>query len=454
MRIRQKILIYFSSLSVILVGISFILIYTFFANYRRETFQRRLTQKTVTTLKFLVEVKEIDSDLLQSIDRNTLDSIYNEKTYIFSGDKKLLYSSLDDTRIESMNEILDALHAENPVVEIREGDFDVVGIYFRFQDKPYYGISKAYDESGFAKLGYLRFILFLIFGLILTIILVATYWLSRTITRPINRMASELSREKSDAQLKFVTVPPGKDEINLLATRFNELMRQLNESFSFQKHAVHHISHELKTPISILVSNFEKMEREKNPEKLRELLQVQKEDTRNLSDIIHVLLEIAKVDAGNRFGEEEVRMDELIFDAIAEINILHEDFRFQVNLDEEFDSERLLIVKGNRKLLKLMVSNLLTNCVQYSATGQAEVHIYKGAGKLHLDFENAGPVIDLDEKQFIFQHFFRGKNGMGKGGFGLGLVMIHKIVVLHKGTIAYHAEGNFQNRFGVTLRLS
>jgi signal transduction histidine kinase len=440
--IRSKILLYFSTLSISIVGIAFLIIYSLFSNYRTEEFQQRIKDRTITTVKFLVEIEQIDHDLLQTMDEYTINNLFKEKVLIFDSHKKLVYASVDDTKIKYQQSILQKLSPENNLIETTEDKFDVVGVCFQFGHQNYYGIAKAFDEFGYGKLSYLKSVFITIFILFSSVILITSYLLSKQITQPINLMASELKKINLDSQNSLISVPNSKDEINMLATRFNELMKRLNDAFSFQKHAIHHISHELKTPIAILVSNFEKMEQETGIDNLQHLIKHQKEDTKNLSDIINALLEISKVETGNILETELVRIDELIFDTVDEIRILHEDFTFEVDLDESISNEENLAIKANKKLLRLAIMNLANNSIRYSDNKKARFLLYWSNDKLHVDVINSGPVISDNEKQFLFQHFFRGENSKEKRGFGLGLVLINKIILLHKSRISYSSKGN------------
>lgn len=442
MTIRSKILLYFSTLSIGIVGIAFIIIYSLFSNYRTQEFQQRIKDKTITTVKFLVEIEQIDHNLLQTMDEYTINNLYKEKILIFDSSKKLIYSSVDDTKIKYEKYILNDLSPHNPLIETTEDNFDLVGVCFQFGNRNYYGIAKAYDEFGLDKLVYLKSVFIIIFIIFSSVILITSYLISKQITQPINLMAGELKKINLDSQNSLITVPDSKDEIHVLASRFNELMKRLNDAFSFQKHAIHHISHELKTPIAILVSNFEKMETEKNTELLQAMIRNQKEDTKTLSDIINALLEISKVETGNKLEIQQVRLDDLVFEVLDEVKRLHEEFSFEVELDESIVSEELLSIKGNQRLLRLAVMNLAANCIRYSDNQKAKFRIYVKDHELCLDAVNSGEIIRDHEKQFLFQHFFRGENSKEHRGFGLGLVLINKIITLHQARITYSSKGN------------
>ncbi len=454
MSIRTKILLYFSSSTILLIGTVLFFIYTLFYNYREKEFQQELTVKIKTTLKLLTEIKSIDDALVKSMDRITINDMFNEKHLIFDKEKRLIYSSIDDTPIPSYMTILDKLSPQRQWVVQKDSIYDVVGMYLEQEGKGFYGISKAYDVSGYLTLNYIKDVLIISFAAISLIMFILLYYLSGKITRSILNVTKQIKNFSFETNAGPVVSENTNDEIALLVKRFNELMLKMNNAYLFQKHAVHHISHELKTPISVLVSNFEKIEKETDLVKIKEYIKIQKEDTKSLSDIINSLLEIAKVESGKDLLQSKVRIDELLFDISDQLCSINPSFQFSIDYKQELEDEQMLTVLANPRLLKAAFSNLMLNCSQYSSDGSAKVIISAENKTLQIDFKNNGALINMDEQQYLFQHFFRGENSKGKRGFGLGLVFVHKILALHKGRIHYSTQGINTNIFTITLPLS
>ncbi|HTE34656.1 MAG TPA: HAMP domain-containing sensor histidine kinase [Chryseolinea sp.] len=454
MTIRSKILLYFSVVTIALVSAALFFINTLFYQYREQEFQQRQKDKIETTLKFLTQIKGIDHDIIEAMDRVNINDIYDEKLLIFDKNKTLVYSSITDTPIPFSGQILDALSARNPWIDRKDGLYDVVGVYIEQDEKAYYGISKAYDAFGYSKQNYLQSVLSVTLLVISLAVILTSYYLSKKITHSIFDITRQIKDFKFDGKSNPIVSTGNKDEIALLVKRFNELMHRMNEAFAFQKHAVHHISHELKTPIAVLVSDFEKIESETNPEKIKAWIRIQKENTKSLSEIINSLLEIAKAESGTSQSLTKIRIDELIFDLVGEIGVIHPEFQFSVAYSQNIDSENNLTVLANHRLMKAALSNLMLNCVQYSYDNKASISINPDENNLRVDLTNQGNVLDEKEQQFLFQHFFRGKNSSGKRGFGLGLVFIHKILSLYSGRIAYSNNGTDANTFTIWLPLS
>jgi signal transduction histidine kinase len=453
MNIKKKIVLYFSSGTIVLLAIALVFIYTLFSRFREEEFQQRQVDKIRTTLKFLTEIQNIDQDLIERMDRITIHDIYDEKLLIFDKSKQLVYSSIDDTPVAFSAELLNALSADNPIIEQKDGLYDVAGIYLEKDDKAYYGISKAYDISGYSKLNYLRYVLsFTLAGICLAVVLIA-YYLSTRITRSIEDVTRQINDFAVDGSHNKLVTAGTNDEVSILAQRFNELMQRMNEAFAFQKHAVHHISHELKTPIAVLVSDIERMEQETDPDRLRDLISVQKENTKSLGEIINSLLEIAKTESGNAVTTTRVRVDEMIFDLIDSFRTLYPEFRFSITYSDAHVNDDNLSVRVNDRLFRSALSNLMQNCINYSQDSQAGICIATTTENLKLEFTNRGKVITDNEQAFLFRHFFRGANSRGKRGFGLGLVFISKILSLHRGTVTYAAQDGNVNTFSVVVPL-
>lgn len=453
MSIRKKIVLYFSIVTIVLLATALFFIFTLFAQFREEEFQQRQVDKIRTTLKFLTEIRGIDQDLIEAMDRITIHDIYDEKLLIFDRSKTLVYSSIDDTPVAFPSDILNELSPGNPQIERKEGLYDVTGIYMESDAMAYYGISKAYDISGYSKLNYLRYVLtFTLLGICLAVVLIAIY-LSNKITRSIVDVTKQINDFAIDGSPSTYVTVKTNDEVSLLAQRFNELMQRTNEAFAFQKHAVHHISHELKTPIAVLVSDLERMEREPDAGKLHALIRVQKENTKSLSEIINALLEIAKTESGNSLTTTQVRIDEMIFDLVDSFKTISPDFRFAVTYDESATVEDKLSLPVNERLMKSVFTNLMQNSINYGSEGKGGITLSATDTTLNIVFVNQGKTISPAEQAYLFRHFFRGANSQGKPGFGLGLVLIHRILSLHRGTISYQSSTPDQNIFTLGLPL-
>ena len=455
MSIRRKILLYFSATIISLLGITLFFIYTLFYEYREEEFQQKQKQKITSTIKFLTEIKQADASIIQAMDRISINEFYDEKLLIFDHAKELIYSSIDDLQIldKEANAILTVLTIAHPWLETKDDLYDVVGVYVKYNNNTYYGINKAFDESGYSKLDFLGYVLIFTFlGISLVIILIA-YYLSRIIAEPIVDITEKITDYNFDTLYIPIQIKSSENEIVVLAEQFNKLMKRMKEAVSFQKHAIKHISHELKTPIAILVSNFERMENETDLEVLKVQLGRQKEDTKSLSEIINMLLELSKTDTGQSLPKTKIRVDELIFDTIDELAQVYPNFEFSLDYLGPTDDEELLTIVGSARLLKAAFMNLMLNSIHYSSNNEGNIHIITGANQLKIDFINQGPIITSEEQKYLFQHFFRGENSKGKSGFGLGLVFIHKIISQHNGSISYTPDEKRLNTFSVIFPL-
>jgi signal transduction histidine kinase len=455
MKVRNKILIYFSSTVILLTAIAFIIIYLLFRLYREEEFQQRQKEKIVSTLNFMTEIEKADQELTEALDRISINSLLDEKLLIFDANRKLIYSSLDDVPVKYSNDLLKELNSDKDRIEMKDGKYDVVAVYIRSKGKDFYGISKAYDRFGYSKLGFLRNTLLVAFFVITTVVLIVSIFLAKRISKPISDLARLLSNYRLGESHLPQQINTSTEEIKYLNEKFNELVKRTNEAFAFQKHSIDHISHQLKTPLAVLVSELERIKRTTSDEELKPGLAKQINRIRSLAEVINALLEISKIESGQLVEFRNVRVDEILFDTIEELNTLHPEFHFELNYYPDQPEVERLSLKINEMLIRHAFQNLLNNCVAYSNTRRSQIAVdCSSAQELKISISNSGDPVLSEEEKYLFNHFFRGKNSQGQTGFGLGLVLAKKIINLHAGSISYSNPSADLNVFEIRFPLS
>jgi signal transduction histidine kinase len=435
--------------------VAFYAVYAISENHRREEFFQRLKDRVFTTYKILIHVDQIDRNLLQTFDKNTINSLYDEKILLYDATGKEIYSSIDDLDIRHRpNNILEKLKGNEDEVALTEGAYEVLGTRFATGNQTYYGIAKAHDRFGKSKILLLRNSLLIIYSLIVLLLIILSLYLSKIITSPITRLTKEIQGITSDDfSLRINTTT--NDEVGLLTNKFNELLERVKNALKFQQHFIHHVSHELKTPLSVMMSNVETALKEHELKQMTDSLQFQKNALMEISYIINAMMDISKVEhqlAGTEL--EDVRLDELLFECIDEIHLIDHEFRFDLKLDDNIDSSEMLTIKGNSRMLKMAIMNLLKNAINYSEKEVPNVELKHKNQSIYIDIVNDGGLLTEEEEVRLFTHLFRGENSRNIKGFGLGLVLTKRVIALHNGHIQYSKTADNKNCFTVSLPLS
>ena len=219
-----------------------------------------------------------------------------------------------------------------------------------------------------------------------------------------------------------------------------------------QKQFVADASHELKTPLTVIMTNAELLQSSEYDETERKtfsqsiLLMGQQ-----MKSLVENMLELAKSDAEQTKQKmKPVNLSKLILDTA----ISFEGVFIEKGLTVESSVEPGIIVRGNEQAMQQVVDILLDNAQKYSAPGgETSVRLYSsGQGKCQLKVSNPGAEIPPEDLKKIFQRFYRmDKARRRDGSFGLGLSIAESIVTQHGGRIwAESKDGT--NTFMVELR--
>ncbi|HLU50927.1 MAG TPA: HAMP domain-containing sensor histidine kinase [Flavobacteriaceae bacterium] len=452
MKIRNKILIYFSSTVIVLSALSLMIVFILFSAHREEEFQQQQFSKIKHTVGLIEEFGKISAEVSLLLDKQNIHDFYDEKMLIYDNNKKPIFTSIDSLEIVKSDAILNRLSVANNWIETKEDGYDLIGVYIEHHSKGYYAISKAYDYFGYSKKDFLHKVLIGIFLAIVLVVLLVSFYLSNIIAKPISELTKKIedydlsNEENQPLHLKTTT-----SELKNLSEKFNELLKRTNDAFRFQKHSIQHISHELKTPIAVLVSELEKIEQQNDIEQIKSGLHGQTQRAKSLGNIINILLQISKIEAGQEVTKANVRIDETVFNCITELNTLYPAFNFEVNFTPDNFNEQILHIEANEPLIKQAFLNLLLNAVHYSDDQKAKITLDGSSDRLTVIISNSGKTLSDNEQKFIFTHFFRGKNAQNQQGFGLGLVLAQRIFAIHNAVIRYQSIGKSENIFSIEL---
>lgn len=454
MNLRKRIILYFSITFAIVLGITSLVVFFSMAEYREQEFMQRLKEKTTTTLRLLIDVKEIDHDLLQALDETTINNLYDEKILLFDSTGHMIYSSVDDIVIPFSGELLKRLQTGETEISYREGDYDVYAHRMDDKEKTFFAIAKANDLYGKGKLTFLAWLLAGAFILALLLEVAIAMYLSKQITEPITQLSVAVSN-KNINDLSRITIPKTNDEIALLASSFNDMLGNVEKSYQYQKNLIHHISHELKTPIAVLISNIERVMTDLNRENFKDHFEFQKNGLMQMASVITTLLDISKFETNrDHLIKEHLRVDEIVFEVFDSLKQLSPNAHFELEIHENIRDVEELAIMGHKRMLTIAFINLFKNAIEYSENQTVKVEISATEELVFVSVSNSGATLTATEQGKLFEYFFRGENSRQKIGIGLGLVMVDKIAQLHEGSIRYTVSAQGKNSFQLSLKKS
>lgn len=453
MNIRTKLTLRFTAIVATMLFFFCLAIYFLSEDYRREEFYSRLESRGITTARLLVTVKEVDNDLLRIIDRNSINALFQEKVLVFNRNNKLVYSSLDDLNVPYSLDLLKEIRRKRKV-EYVENDSENIGIVYASDEGEYVVISSAFDRYGRAKLQNLRNVLLTGFFVSMLVIFLTGAIFAGQVLQPLVRMNAEVSSISAGNLGQRIDEGNKRDEIAKLAMNFNDMLHRLESAFEIQQQFVSNASHELRTPLAAITSQLQLiLDKKRSPEEYRNVLQSLHDDTRTLVDLTNGLLTLAQSGIEKqRLQFQSIRVDETLFAAQNELGNAHPKYRFLIEYEKLPDDESLLMIAGNEQLLKTAFLNLMDNACKFSSDHTVRIRFSVQNKRIDISFIDNGVGIEPEEQELIFNPFYRGSNVQTSvKGYGIGLSLCRRIVLLHKGSIAVQSAPGQGSHFEVSL---
>jgi len=292
----------------------------------------------------------------------------------------------------------------------------------------------------------------LVFSMLTTLLIAswAGLFLVKITLWPVDRMVRKIQNIRGDNLSARIALPDSNDEIRRLARTFNEMLERIEKSFIAQKEIVQDLSHELKTPLTIMRGQLEvALKKPRERAEYEAILRSNLEETARIRRIIDDLLMLARLDSRSTALEvKNVLLPGIIHSVLESTQMLAK----EKNIAIAFEGPAEAVLEANEVHLHRLFTNLLENAVKYTpAGGQVLVSFVVEEKGFWVKVRDNGVGIDADRLPHVFDRFYRADNHRRSDSYGLGLSIVKSIVDAHQGQIRIESQPGVGTTFHIYL---
>jgi two-component system heavy metal sensor histidine kinase CusS len=274
------------------------------------------------------------------------------------------------------------------------------------------------------------------------------YWLAGRALAPLVTVANALADLRPRDLNHRLPLSSAEDELGRLIRAINTLLERVERASSAERRFAADAAHELRTPLAVLRTDIEvALRQQRTAGEYERALNTALRDAAAVCTMADDLLTLARLDQELSLSCEGIELRDLAAEVLDAIEPLTASKRLKV-------ATHLVPVNvlGNRDHLRRLLINLLDNAVKFTPEkGQITIALESDNGLTKLRIADSGPGIDDEDLPFIFERFFRGRNGRSEPGKCLGLSLCREIVELHGGQITAINRPDGGAEFVVTL---
>ena len=293
-------------------------------------------------------------------------------------------------------------------------------------------------------------------ALTLVLILIAScggYFIISRAFVPVNKISGTAKAiiESSDLSQR---INPGKgtDEITALANTFDEMLEKLEKTFENEKRFTSDASHELRTPVAVIISECEYMtDCAESAEELKESAEIVKKQAEKMSRLISELLTISRMDRNAfKLTPEDTDLSELVGLVCSEQKeINRKDVIMETDIKEGISAE------VDRLMITRLFINLISNAYRYNKeNGSIKVSLDETPSEIVFSVSDSGIGISEENMPKIWERFYQAdtaRTATDSGSMGLGLSMVKGIAEAHGGTVSVKSKLGEGSTFTFTL---
>jgi len=288
-------------------------------------------------------------------------------------------------------------------------------------------------------------------GLVLLLGLTGGWWVSTRALRPIADISAAAAKISSGDLTQRIHTTDTSSELGELAGVLNETFARLQASFARQAQFTADASHELRTPVSVVLMQTQSaLTRERPAADYRESLEACQRAAQRMRRLTESLLTLARLDSGEAAATpESCELDPVVREVVESLQPLAEEKG--LSLTAELAPARC---EGNAGQLGQVVNNLVSNAIYYNRPGgSVSIKVTSEADAAVLSVSDTGQGIAPEDLPHIFERFYRADKARSNapGRTGLGLAITKAMVETHGGTIQVTSELGLGSTFAVRL---
>lgn len=289
-------------------------------------------------------------------------------------------------------------------------------------------------------------------SLLCTVIDAVRRWL--LITRPVQRItaaAEKIMAGDLSARIAPVRGAAPQDGFNIIIDYFNRMAQELSGIETLRTDFIANVSHELKTPLSVMQNYGTMLQQPGLPEKQRlEYAKAIAGASRRLADLITNILRL------NKLENQEIypaAADYDLSEQLCECLLLFEDAWEEKGLAIETDIEENVIVNADAELLRLVWNNLFSNAIRFTEPGgTVSLSVKKDGAFAVVNVADTGCGISKETGAHIFEKFYQGDPSHTTKGNGLGLALVKRVIDITGSEISVESELGRGSTFTVKIR--
>jgi len=432
--IKTKLLVWFGVITILVLAVFNFAIYQFIEENTKLSIQNKLYNKAAFINRSILAQVPINKLVEDKELRNVDIAIIKDKKIIFQKGK---------TNFKQFTEFI---QKKESFYVFKQG-INLNGLYVLKINNPFKGAILFYeykiDEKIDNDLKDIKEILFFLEPILLFILIFMASKIIDKVLSYIHKITNTANKIYVNDLTQEIPKPKYKDEIKDLVDAFNRMIKRLKEGVDTLEQFNSDVSHELKTPLTVIKGEIElALNKPRDEEYYQRSLKVIESETQQIQTIVDNLLLLTKYNKDNITQTfKECSLDSLILQIIEK----YQSSLKNKNIKVEILKFEPCILNGNETLLHTMCSNLLDNAIKYSTENTSIfINLHKKEERIVFTIQDQGVGINRKLLPKLTNRFYRVDSSRNKKikGYGLGLSIVKNSVDLHNGKIKISSKEN------------